>query len=756
MRRIISVTFALAVFPAGLAWSAPATTAPATEYFPGPHWDSPGSPEQTGWSAAALTEAGRQAETIGSAAVLVIHHGRPVWAWGDVARRYQNHSMRKSLLSALYGTYVRDGKIRLSDTMADLNIDDNEPKLSAVEKQATVGDLLRARSGVYHPAAHETAGMKAARPQRFSHAPGTFWYYNNWDFNVLGTIFRTAAHATIGQEFMRRIAEPLQMEDFRLEDAREELSEDSIHPAYPFRMSARDMARFGLLFARQGRWRDRQIIPADWVTESTRTYSVVRDERGQLRGGYGHMWWTSLNGQHIEGVQLPDGSFSARGVGGQHVLVVPAFDLVIVNRVNTDDPTGPRVDRTEFGGLVKRILEAMPANLKPAAATRPGADAWLPDTLDELVPRLMAKHNVPGVSIVGIENGRISWERQYGVRSADRPEPVDAQTVFEACSMSKLPFTYIALKLVEAGKLDLDRPLVEYLDKPYLPDEPRHRAITARMVLAHTTGLPNWREGGLAAGGPLKLICDPGTRFTYSGEGFLYLQRVIEHLTGTPMQPYIKQQLLDPLGITASSYVWEERFEKTAAAGHDQNGKVKANRRLYRDANSAYSLYCTPAEYATFMVEIMKSDRSAAHSLSANAITAMLTRTTRADERKQVHRSPTGAAEATYWGLGWAIDATPSGDRIYHSGSNGTGFRCYCEFDRATGAGLVIMTNAVNGDALWKDVLAAIDDAPAATTGPSGHARRSSPRPDSRNPGHRHPAASLSPRTLGPPTDSLR
>jgi len=110
-------------------------------------------------------------------------------------------------------------------------------------------------------------------------------------------------------------------------------------------------------------------------------------------------------------------------------------------------------------------------------------------------------------------------------------------------------------------------------------------------------------------------------------------------------------------------------------------------------------------------MEIMKPDRSAGHSLSERSITAMLTRTTRADGRKSVHRSGAGNDDVPYWGLGWAIDATPSGDRIYHSGSNGTGFRCYCEYDRRSGSGLVIMTNAVNGDALWHDVLKAIDDA---------------------------------------------
>ncbi|MHC4180481.1 MAG: serine hydrolase domain-containing protein [Planctomycetota bacterium] len=329
-------------------------------------------------------------------------------------------------------------------------------------------------------------------------------------------------------------------------------------------------------------------------------------------------------------------------------------------------------------------------------------------TLDELVPELMAKLHVPGVSIVGIEDRRIAWERQYGVRRAGSTEKVDRDTVFEACSMSKLPLAYLALKLVERGKLDLNKPLVEYLDKPYLADQPLHKRITTRMVLSHTTGFPNWRDGGWRRGGPLPVLFEPGTRFGYSGEGFLYLQRVIEHLTGAPFEEYIKDELFEPLKITISSYVWRDCYEKLAAAGHDSQGQVKPKRRLYRRANAGYSLYCTPHEYAKFLVEILKEDRTAAHSLSTRSVDLMLTRTTEATGRKPIKRSGETMSDTVHWGLGWAINRTAAGDRVYHSGSNGTGFRCYCEFDRARGTGIVIMTNAVSGRELWEHVIAAV------------------------------------------------
>ena len=341
-------------------------------------------------------------------------------------------------------------------------------------------------------------------------------------------------------------------------------------------------------------------------------------------------------------------------------------------------------------------------------STAPAAESSILALLDERVPGWMETFHVPGVSIVGIEGRRIAWERQYGVRRAGAAAKVDRDTVFEACSMSKTPLAYLALKLVERGKLDLDRPLVEYLDEPYLPDEPLHKRITARMVLSHTSGFPNWREGGWRKGGPLPVEFEPGTRFGYSGEGFLYLQRAVEHLTGTPFEDYVESELFEPLGITLSSYVWQDRYEELAAAGHDPQGQVKPKRPLYRQANAGYSLYCTAYEYAKYLVEILKEDRSAEHSLSARSIDLMLTREVEATGRKPIRRSGEPASDTVHRGLGWAIDKTAAGDRIHHSGSNGTGFRCYCELDRARGTGIVIMTNAIGGRELWEQVIAAV------------------------------------------------
>ena len=324
----------------------------AARTWPDGAWERIASPQSLGWSHAALQKAEAYARTINTAAVSIVTDGRVLHEWGDPARRYNIHSIRKSFLSALYGVHVAEGTIDLSKTLEELGIDDNEPSLTDVERTATVHMLLKARSGVYHPALYETAGMAAARPKRGSHAPDTFWYYNNWDFNALGTIFERETKTNLFREFQARIAEPIGMEDFRLEDTQYVTGRDSVYPAYPFRMSTRDLARFGLLFLREGEWNGRQVVPRAWVAESTRSYSDAG-----ASGGYGYLWWIAVDGRHLPGVALPDGSYSARGAGGHYILVVPAPDLVIVHRVDTD-VRGRSVSSREFGELVRLILAA--------------------------------------------------------------------------------------------------------------------------------------------------------------------------------------------------------------------------------------------------------------------------------------------------------------------------------------------------------------------------------------------------------------
>lgn len=219
------------------------TTAPNAS-VPGVSWHSI-DPAGAGWSTERLAAAKTFADRLGVTAHMVVWKGEVVASWGDVRRKVDVASVRKSLLSALYGIAVADGKIHLDSTLAQLDIDDKPPSLTSAEKKATVRDLLMARSGVYHQAAHETAAIKRNRPERGSHAPGSFWFYNNWDFNVLGAIYRQATGEDIFWSFAKHIASPIGMEDFNAGDGRYVFDPSSSYPAYPFRLSARDAARFG-------------------------------------------------------------------------------------------------------------------------------------------------------------------------------------------------------------------------------------------------------------------------------------------------------------------------------------------------------------------------------------------------------------------------------------------------------------------------------------------------------------------------------
>jgi len=323
---------------------------------PGAEWKQFSSLEQAGWQSQKLTGIRAYIEEIGSTSAMIVQHGVVVAAWGDVAHKSNLHSCRKSLLNSLIGIAVAEGKIDPGDTLAKLGIDDNKPSLTAEEKQATVRDLLEARSGVYHPTVYETKGMEEQKPPRGSHAPGTFWYYNNWDFNALGFIYEKAAGEKIFDAFYRKIAQPIGMQDFTPRDGHYITGSDTRFPAYVFDMSARDFARFALLFLRGGRWNGTQVVPEDWVKASTRPYSDAES------GGYGYLWWTgdSASGKPQE-ITFPKGSFWAEGHLGQYAVVVPALDLIVVNRVD-EQMTRRTVHKRQMAQLVRMVVEAAPRN----------------------------------------------------------------------------------------------------------------------------------------------------------------------------------------------------------------------------------------------------------------------------------------------------------------------------------------------------------------------------------------------------------
>lgn len=308
-------------------------------------------PEDIGWSPDKLELARQFAEESGYAAVMAAYDGKVFVSWGQVETNYQCHSIRKPFLSALYGIHA--AQFDFDATLAQLGIDDIPPSLTADEKQAILREILQSRSGVYHEAAAETDAMAAMRPPRGSHAHGTFFYYNNWDFNVAGTVFMQETGLDLFDAFQREIATPLKMQDFSVDNCSYSYEmEKSMHPAYPFRMSARDMLRFGVLFQKHGVWLGQQIVPADWIEESTRAASLVDEASGV---SYGMMWDVIPPGSAMAEA-LGSSGFYHTGLGVHALVILPDLKLVLVERMDTD---GPWSDPGEAGmALGMMIIQA--------------------------------------------------------------------------------------------------------------------------------------------------------------------------------------------------------------------------------------------------------------------------------------------------------------------------------------------------------------------------------------------------------------
>jgi CubicO group peptidase (beta-lactamase class C family) len=323
--------------------------------------------------------------------------------------------------------------------------------------------------------------------------------------------------------------------------------------------------------------------------------------------------------------------------------------------------------------------------------------AELAARLDQLIPRLMKDGDVPGLAVALIDDGKIIWNRGFGLKNATTKDPVTDETVFEAASLSKPVMAYAALKLVDAGKLDLDKPLSQYLDKPYIDNDERLNLITARRVLTHTTGFPNWRPRGQA----LKIIFPPGERFSYSGEGFVYLQKVVEKISGQTLDDFMRKTVFEPLGMTSSSYVWLPAYEILKATGHDAGGNA-SERRKPTEANAAASLQTTSADYAKFVIAVMNGA-----GLKESTSKAMLSPQIQVDEgcSNCVSRPPTGKLSTTLaWGFGVGLQQTNDGQSFWHWGDNGD-VHCYVVGYPKQHRGIVIFTNSGNGHAIIPEII---------------------------------------------------
>jgi CubicO group peptidase (beta-lactamase class C family) len=354
---------------------------------------------------------------------------------------------------------------------------------------------------------------------------------------------------------------------------------------------------------------------------------------------------------------------------------------------------------------------------------------WQPNAaLLRQLPRLLELASVPGLALGVIEDGRV-WTRGFGRAVEDPAEPTSPETVFEAASLGKPLFAYAVLRLVDAKALDLDKPLYQYLPLPEAGSA-RMKRVTVRQVLSHTTGLPNWRPQS----GPLEPAEEPGKKFSYSGEAYFYLQRVVEAVTAKPFSRVMQEQVFDPLEMKQSSYVWRPEFETRMAAGYDGHEnrldvQAAIGRRtleiarqwnkplidwryedsaravqlvnpqwpilpLYMVPNAATSLLTTVSDYTKFLSRIVAPPGRPGLDLSPESRRAMATPEVRLNS-------------ALFWGLGWGIQRDEHGEVLWHWGANNS-FRNFVIADQANSRAVVVFTNSENGPRLYERVILSV------------------------------------------------
>jgi CubicO group peptidase (beta-lactamase class C family) len=335
----------------------------ATPVFPGREW-AVAAPPQAGFSERRLASLTPFLRSLDTSALIVVAGGRMIYSYGDLAQTSYIASCRKSVLAMLYGNYVASGKARLSKTLRELGIDDVGGLLPR-ELDATLEDLMTARSGVYHPASNP-GDATAFAPPRGTKKHGTYQLYNNWDFNAAGTIFEKLTGRSIFDALETDLVRPIGMQDF--DRARHNRGGDlkrSIHGDYHMYFSTRDMARLGYLMLREGNWNGKQVIPRDWAGRIVSLVTPVDLEnppswRGYPTGilwGYGYMWWV-WDDHELRGPLT--GAYSARGAYGQYITVFPALDLVVAHKTVPDSERDSKrnVPITEYHAILLHILSS--------------------------------------------------------------------------------------------------------------------------------------------------------------------------------------------------------------------------------------------------------------------------------------------------------------------------------------------------------------------------------------------------------------
>ena len=329
--------------------------------------------------------------------------------------------------------------------------------------------------------------------------------------------------------------------------------------------------------------------------------------------------------------------------------------------------------------------------------------------IDQTVTRLMRAAEVTGVGLAIFDRHTVRYLKAYGFRDKEKALPLTPDSVMSAASFTKVAFAYMVMELVDEGALNLDKPVYRYLPKPLpeypeykdLADDPRYKRLTARMLLSHTSGFPNYRA--FEEDRKLRIHFEPGSRFAYSGEGILLLQLVVETITKKPLEELMQQHVFRPFGMTRTGMVWQDRFDSDFANGYDEYGRSLGPQKR-TTADAAGSMQTTVRDFARFMRAVMFGKELRKHTREQ-----MLSPQIRILSK---HEFPTLASDTTEenqairlsYGLGWGLYWTPYGEAFFKEGHD-VGWRNYTVcFDKPK-TGIVIMTNSGNGEGIYKGLL---------------------------------------------------
>ncbi|MDO9258132.1 MAG: serine hydrolase domain-containing protein [Bacteroidales bacterium] len=336
--------------------------------------------------------------------------------------------------------------------------------------------------------------------------------------------------------------------------------------------------------------------------------------------------------------------------------------------------------------------------------------------LDAKIVALMKAANVQGLAVTVFNNKEPVYQKTFGYKNAITKEPINMETNFYGASLSKPVFAVLVMQLVERGILDLDKPLQEYLPKPIydykptkkwhdnyqdLKDDPAYLKITARMCLDHTSGFPNWRWD--EADHKLRVKTTPGSRYSYSGEGLVYLQVVLEHLLDKPLEQLMQENIFAPLKMNNSSYTWQTKFEKDYCLGHNSNGETYEKDKD-NDARSASTLETTLGDYTLFTRAVFQNQL-----LSQSATSEMFTQQIKIRSIAQfgpLRLTDSNANDGIDlgYGLGWVLLKSPYGTGAFKEG-HGDGFQHYSIIFPQAGTGIIIMSNSDNAESIFKELL---------------------------------------------------